>query len=975
MPLIGTGGSILVSLRWQSIRAIWIDAAIKRAGQLTRNPCLKAGFFTPRVIITLALWSAGALLAIAGLANAPPGTDRYSGAIKNPGRTKPFLPASTESVWSVMPSPNASAAVDGALSGIACTSSSNCFAVGSYINGSSNQTLIEQWNGSSWSVLPSPNVGSGYNYLVAVTCASTTQCFAVGYAGNQTLIEQWNGSSWTIVPSPNVSGALANFLTSVTCTSQTTCLAVGYSETYNGAYSYQTLVEQWNGTSWSIVASPNASATQDNQLLGVTCASATNCFAVGFYSDGGDTKTLIEQWNGTSWSIVASPNTGTLHASLNDHLYSVTCTSTTQCFAVGRYLTLNGTALTLIEQWNGSSWAIVTSPNNGSLTNYLRGVTCISATNCLAVGEYYNGGDTTLIEQWNGSSWSIVTSANTSNPTNDLNAITCTSANNCFAVGSYYASTHGGILAEQWNGASWSVIPGGLQTTTNNQLNAATCTSANNCFAVGTYFNGDVTKELIEQWNGSSWSVVSPPSGSFLKNYFLTSVTCSSATDCFAVGDNYETNYFTLIEHWTGSSWAIVPSADRGTFGSYLSGVACASATSCFAVGYSLNISVYQTLIEQWNGASWALVPSANAGSGLNNYLYSINCPSATQCFAVGDYFNGSVYQSVIEQWDGTSWTIATSLNTSATQSNYLTSVACGSATQCVAAGYSFNGSVFQTLIEQWDGTSWSIVATPNGSSASSFLYGVTCTSTTNCFAVGSYSNQALIEQWDGASWTIAPSPSANTARNNNLKGVTCASPTSCFAAGFYLNYANNVDQTLIEEYSPTIPSISGVVSRKIHGSAGTFDLDLPLVGKPGVECRNAGATGTAGIDHELVFSFVNNVTGCGTSSMGTLRNGPGSNQCSLDLAGIANQQSLTVTLNNVLDSENNSGAVSITMGVLLGDVNGDGVVNVGDTVLVRSQSGNSATTLTFRFDLNADGLINVGDSVIVRNQSGTSLP
>jgi hypothetical protein len=329
----------------------------------------------------------------------------------------------------------------------------------------------------------------------------------------------------------------------------------------------------------------------------------------------------------------------------------------------------------------------------------------------------------------------------------------------------------------------------------------------------------------------------------------------------------------------------------------------------------------------------------------------------------------------LIEQWDGTSWSIAASPNTSATQGNDLEGVACTSATQCVAVGDYFNGNVFETLIEQWDGISWSIVTSPNGSSGSNFLYGVTCTSTINCFAVGFNSNQALIEQWDGTSWTIATSPSAGAMQDNDLKGVTCASPTYCFAAGSYLSYVNNIDQTLIEEYSPTIPSVASVVSRKIHGSAGPFDLDLPLVGTPGVECRSAGATGTAGVDHEIVFSFANNVTGCGTSSMGMLSSGPASNQCTVDLAGIANQQFLTITLNNVLDSENNSGAVSVTMGVLLGDVNGDGTVNVGDSVIVRNQSGNNATTSNFRYDVNADGLINVGDSAIVRNQSGTALP
>lgn len=923
---------------------------------------------SPRILLTFALCAAGSLLAIAGLASPLSGIHTHSKLNKNPARAIPSPPIVTGPIWSLISSPNANAAVDGVSGGVACTSPTNCFAVGYYITELAYQTLIEQWDGSSWSVVPSPNVNFTHdNRLFAVTCPSATQCFAVGYyegSGLRTLIERWDGNSWSIVPSPNTNATQPNYLTKVTCTSDTNCFAVGYY--YTGSV-YQTLVEQWNGSTWSIIASPNASAMQDNQLRGVTCTSATQCFAVGYY---GAAQTLIEQWNGSSWSIVSSPNTGSWN-----QLYGVTCSSATQCFAVGRNLTSSDQ--TLIEQWNGSSWSIVTSPNGGTSDNFLFDVTCSSATNCFAVGYYFRGmgfAYQTLIEQWNGSSWSVITSANTDNPYNYLNAVTCSSTANCVAVGSYYAGTHGGVLLERWDGSSWLIVPGGVMTTTNNQLNGVTCTSVNNCFAVGEYFDGDLTSTLIQQWNGTSWSIVASPRAFPIQNDYLNGAACSSATNCFAVGDRYETNYVTLIEQWNGSSWSVVPSPNRGDFGSRLDGVACGSATSCFAVGYSLNTSVYQTLIAQWNGASWSIVPSVNFGTGLNNYLHDVTCTSATHCVAVGEYLSYGAYQTVIEQWDGTSWTLVPSPNSSATQSNFLYGVSCTSVNQCVAVG-NFSNGVRKTLIEQWDGTSWTIIASPNGTSGSSFLTDVACASPTSCLAVGSYSNQALIEQWDGTSWTIAPSPSAGALRNNNLNGVACAAPDHCFATGSYLNRANDVDQTLIEEYSPAISSVAGAVSRKTHGNAGTFDLDLPLSGPPGIECRNAGATGITGVDHEIVVNFANDVTSCGTSSMGTLRNGLASTQCTLDLAGIANQQSLTITLNNVIDSENNSGAVSITMGVLLGDVNGNGAANAGDVAIANGHLGQAVDATNFRSDVNANGYIDAADVAIVKSDLGTGLP
>ena len=767
------------------------------------------------------------------------------------------------------------------------------------------------------------------------------------------------------MPSPNTSALQANWLTRVTCASEVSCFAVGY---YRGSV-YQTLIEHWDGSSWSIVASPNGS-TYDNQLFGVTCTSESQCFAVGTMQNDhtGNLQTLVERWDGSSWSIVNSPN-----AANWDRLFNVTCISETQCFAVGFYLTNYNHPL--IEQWNGSSWSVVTSPNGGTFNNYLYDVVCNSATNCFAVG-YYNatgGADQTLIEQWNGSAWSVASSPNTANRTNGLAAVACTSASNCVAVGSYYASIRGGVLMEQWNGSSWEIVPSGALTATNDELNGVTCTSADDCFAVGEYFDGNVNAPLIQRWNGASWSIVPSPSTNPTEYYYLSGVACSSATNCFAVGDYRQTNRLTFIEQWNGSSWSIVTSPNPVN-GSYLDGVACGSETSCFAVGYYSNISYYQTLIAQWNGTSWFRATSPNAGSSKNNYLHGVTCTSATQCVVVGEYSIGSVYQTLIEYWDGTSWTLVTSPNAGVTRNNYLNGVACLSATNCFAVGYYSNGGL-KTLIEQWDGTSWSIIASPNGSSGSSVLTGITCASPTSCLAVGSDSDQGLIEQWDGTSWTIAASPSAGALRNNNLKGVACASPNHCFAAGYYFNQANNVDQTLMEEYSPAISSVAGAVSRKTHGNAGTFDLDLPLSGTPGIECRNAGATGIDGVDHEIVFNFANEVTSCGTSSLGALRNGPAPTQCTLDLASIANQQSLTVTLNNVIDSDNNSGAVSITMGVLLGDVNGNGFVNSSDIGQAKLLSGQSISSSNYRSDINEDGFLNSTDAALVKSKSGTALP
>src|SRR5206468_3378703 len=142
-------------------------------------------------------------------------------------------------------------------------------------------------------------------------------------ATTKTLVEHWNGASWSIVASPNQSGATDSSLSRVSCPSATRCYAAG--SYFADAPGGKTLVEQWNGTTWSIVPSPNPSGPTDSSLNSVSCASTTNCYAVGSYSTPTSGKTLVEQWNGTTWSIIPSPNASGATDSI---LTSVACPST-----------------------------------------------------------------------------------------------------------------------------------------------------------------------------------------------------------------------------------------------------------------------------------------------------------------------------------------------------------------------------------------------------------------------------------------------------------------------------------------------------------------------------------------------------------------------------------------------------------------------------------------------------------------------
>jgi hypothetical protein len=139
-----------------------------------------------------------------------------------------------------------------------------------------------------------------------------------------------------------------------------------------------------------VVPSPGRSGIV-NSLDGVSCVSAAACTAVGY--GGTTTRTLVESWNGTSWTLVPSPNPGT-----DDHLLSVSCISAAACTAAGSYETSTG-IVTLIESWNGTSWTRVPSPHPGAGSE-LHGVSCATASACTAVGnrDVLGGGAKTLIE-------------------------------------------------------------------------------------------------------------------------------------------------------------------------------------------------------------------------------------------------------------------------------------------------------------------------------------------------------------------------------------------------------------------------------------------------------------------------------------------------------------------------------------------------------------------------------------------------
>lgn len=306
--------------------------------------------------------------------------------------------------WKVVPSPNGNGS--SGLNTVAVVSAHAIWAVGNVSDPVTRlrTTLIEFWNGTEWQIVSNPNPSPTYNNLYSVTAVSSNDVWAVGFYANsvgraQTLIEQWDGKQWRVVPSPNAENA-DNELLSVAAASARDVWAVGFKFDSDGNQS--ALIEHWNGEHWRVVPSPSLNANE--ALSGVAAISANDAWAVG--TSNFNTQTLIEHWNGSRWSVVKSNDSG-------GELRGITATSRNDVWAVGDAPTGDGGASqTLIEHWNGKRWQVVPSPQVAT-PSLLAAVAAVSATDVWVVGG--EGGDNvffqTLIEHWNGSSWQVVPSS------------------------------------------------------------------------------------------------------------------------------------------------------------------------------------------------------------------------------------------------------------------------------------------------------------------------------------------------------------------------------------------------------------------------------------------------------------------------------------------------------------------------------------------------------------------------------------
>lgn len=581
------------------------------------------------------------------------------------------------------------------LVGVSCLAQSSCTAVGSYKAGGVYHSLVERWNGSAWALqtAPDPAVGTAQNAMLSVSCIPLG-CITVGEAAGKPVAGTWINGSWALSAPVLPAGATGGKLTSVSCT-EISCVAVG--ESHESVGTEKALAESFFYPSWTLQSAPApAGAKGYVELTGVSCPSSSACTAVGHYASsvsGGvplELKTLAESWNGSAWTVASSTNVaGQAYNALAD----VSCSSAAACTAVGADSAgLAQRPESLAERWNGTAWSTQTAVNPElPIESELKSVSCASNTQCVGAGKdlFAEGG---FVEVWNGTAWSVAATF-----PGEMRKISCT-AEGCVGVG-----VKGGA-AEAWlvfqvSGA-WAVTPIKPMTpagATATSFSGVSCFAGSACTAVGYYRDASlVYHPLVERWNGSAWTrqgAPDPLEGSG-QNATLA-VSCVSATSCTAVG---EAAGKPVAEVMSEGSWVRSPaiSLPAGAKGATLLGVSCGSTEGCMAVGdsYEAAAGTEKPLALRWDGVYWQPA-SAPAPAGAKGFdvLTDVSCLSHRAC-VVGGYYAPEVaagaptsLKTLAESWDGSTWTVLTTPNLAGQTYNSLAGISCSTQVNCTAVG------------------------------------------------------------------------------------------------------------------------------------------------------------------------------------------------------------------------------------------------------------------------------------------------
>jgi hypothetical protein len=631
-------------------------------------------------------------------------------------------------------------------------------------------------------------------------------------------------------------------------------------------------------TSWNVSSLPGVSAgpPSGSQGLGpVSCVSASFCVSVGqdtptsaFLNEGlaGITRPFVEVWSDNSWSATNLPLPPGGSAV---EMSSVSCISVDFCMAVGEYQRPSGGAQPLAETFSSGTWTATSLPlperaypNTLSVEPELGGVSCVSATSCVAVGYYQvqegvNRGiccfaSYPMAEVFSGTTWKVSTLPTPLGFGGFMSGISCTLAGTkqtCVAIGTGFLSssdTGWGPISETLTGRSWTAarlpLPADNASGPDGGYGTGafpwtiSCGATGSCVALGAYVTVDSEGGLVaEQLSAGAWTAVPvpiPAGGSFPfpSSYVLmTNVSCPAVDSCVATStdqasDGSQQAFSDTLSSrgWGSTSMLPVPAGDSVPIPL---GISCISVGSCVAIGVAADnaSSTEVPISETLQTGMWVAAPMSLPAPSPMGTLLGISCPSSTFCVAVGYYESesssspgGVARIPLAEVLSGSTWTaVPLPLPQDAVPSTdtnpLLQGVSCASPQFCVAVGYYPNGeNQERPLAEMYSGGTWTAKRLPlAGSGLEGTLASVSCLSDTSCVAVGAPDDEAfgLVETFSGSTWTETRVPRPSGVADEWLAGVSCVSVGSCVAVGTYW-----ISTSAVRRSRPLAVSLSGGV-------------------------------------------------------------------------------------------------------------------------------------------------------------------
>ena len=325
--------------------------------------------------------------------------------------------------------------------------------------------------------------------------------------------------------------------------------------------------------------------------------------------------------------------------------------------------------------------------------------------------------------------------------------------NRCVSVGKQTESGgKSATYAQSWNGTTWANISAGMPAeATAGELQSVDCFAFSEsliCYAAGSYTSGGVTKSLILSGGTSGFAgIQTTPNPEGASETAFKGMSCRLfISACIAVGYSVKSGKKTAFAVALASEakWVTqsIPEPEGAT-SSELHGIDCPTLSFCMAVGsYTVSGGAQWAWSATWNGTSWTLRTAAKPTESKGSIFLDVSCSSSSSCRGVGAYKNASNVQvSFAESWNGTAWSHQSSPNPVGSVNTVFQGVSCVASVPCVAVGDWYNGKMWQPMAQEWNGARgcWTPTPTPEGATFS-LLEGVACRSE-GCLASGWYTD------------------------------------------------------------------------------------------------------------------------------------------------------------------------------------------------------------------------------------------